>query len=432
MRPVALEGVRAVVSTPEAVAKLFAPLRFLYAEFGITKASQVWNTDESMMYAEKLMSKPKVKVIAHKDDGRPEFVVPSLRNGAKATSLVATICADGSRLPLFVVVADRGERIPFAAVEQVDGTSRRVPLASFLDDGAEVHRREKPGFDRDLWETFARLAARQLEGCGGAEWKVLLMDGCKVHASAVGLRVLKDAKVVVLMFPSYLSHMLQALDGQPFLMTKARSVTVTEAMLPTLPRGAKFNLFHVMKLINQSAFHGRSSVNIVTGFRETGTWPISPGAIDVTRLLKGKGTKYSRRKVDIERLCVRLGPEARREMREQHVSFGSVPTRGRAVEATSEAVLGALGELDKAAAAKRSAKDKLEANREAKRVAAIEMKARTEAQADARRNSREFRARKDSWRRRAAQARAAAGPTGPYESAPCRVVDEEPRRKRAR
>eukprot|EP00170_Pyropia_yezoensis_P007954 contig_32968_g7980 len=62
-------------------------------------------------------------------------------------------------------------------------------------------------------------------------------------------------------------------------------------------------------------------------------------------------------------------------MREPQVSFGSVLTRGQAVEATSEAVLGALGELDKAAAAKHSAKVKLEAGREAKRVAAIEMEA---------------------------------------------------------
>eukprot|EP00170_Pyropia_yezoensis_P005557 contig_22574_g5572 len=101
------------------------------------------------------------------------------------------------------------------------------------------------------------------------------MDGCKVHASAVGLRVLKNAKVVELMFPSHLSHILQALDGQSFLKTKARSVTVTGAMLPTLPSGAKFNLIHLMKLINQSAFYGLSSVNIITGFRETGTWPIN-------------------------------------------------------------------------------------------------------------------------------------------------------------
>eukprot|EP00170_Pyropia_yezoensis_P003994 contig_16519_g4005 len=192
------------------------------------------------------------------------------------------------------------------------------------------------------------------------------MDGCKVDASAVDLGVLKDAKAVVLIFSSHLSHILEALDGQPFPKTKARSDTVTGEMLSTLLRGGRFNLIHLMKLINQRSFHGLSSVNIITGFRETGTWPINPGAIDVTRLLKGKCTKYSQRKVDIERLSVRLGPEARREMREPLLSFGSVPTRGRAVEATTEAVLGALGELDKAAAAKKNAEDKLEANREAK------------------------------------------------------------------
>lgn len=46
------------------------------------------------------------------------------------------------------------------------------------------------------------------------------MDTCSVHASTVGLRALKATKVVVLTFPSHLSHILQPLDMDPFLRTK--------------------------------------------------------------------------------------------------------------------------------------------------------------------------------------------------------------------
>jgi len=36
-----------------------------------------------------------------------------------------------------------------------DGTTAKVPLASFLGEGAEIHRRENPGFDGDFWVEYA-------------------------------------------------------------------------------------------------------------------------------------------------------------------------------------------------------------------------------------------------------------------------------------
>jgi len=95
-----------------------------------------------------------------------------------------------------------------------------------------------------------------------------------VHASVVGLKVLHAVKVVVLMFPSHLSCILQALDKDPFLKTKMYARMSLRAKLLTLPRNSKFNLANLMKVINQGTFHGLSSVNIVNGFNKTRTWPI--------------------------------------------------------------------------------------------------------------------------------------------------------------
>lgn len=162
VRPRALESVRADASTPEAVANFFAAYRLLCSEFRITCAAQVWNTDESMMHAEGLMETTRMTVVAGKNDARPEFGIPSVQSGAEAASLVATVCADGSRLPLFLVVTGSGGRVPYAALEQDDGSTRKTPLVSCLDEGAEVHRRKKPRFDGPLWELYARFAARNL------------------------------------------------------------------------------------------------------------------------------------------------------------------------------------------------------------------------------------------------------------------------------
>lgn len=128
---------------------------------------------------------------------RAEFVTPVVQSGADAASLVACICADGTRLPLSSVVRGSGGRLPYAQEMRPDGTITKIPLASFLGVGAEIHRRENPGFDGDLWLEYARFLAKHLGTTQPTKWKLLLMDGCKVHLSAKGLGILKEAKVVV-------------------------------------------------------------------------------------------------------------------------------------------------------------------------------------------------------------------------------------------
>jgi len=390
VRPMGIESARADASTPEAVAKFFAAFRFLCRDFSITRAAQVWNTDESMMNAQELMETTPATVMAGAQTAVPEFVFPSVQSGAEAASLVATVCADGTRLPLFVVVAGSGGRLPYAVEDGGNGSTRRVPLAAYLDEGAEVHRRGKPGFDGALWEVYAGFVARHMVGKCPGDWKVWLMDGCKLHASVVGLKVLHAVKVVVLMFPSHLSHILQALDKDPFLKTKAYARISLRAMLPTLPHNSKFNLANLMKVIKQGAFHGLSFVNVVNGFIKTGTWPICPSEINVGRLVLGKGARNGARTVDLELLATRLGPEARRDMRQPQVAFESVSTRGLALEATVPAVLAAFVELDAEAARKQAAKATVQAAKAAKEAAVVELNAHLVAEAAARRSSPQF------------------------------------------
>ncbi|OSX70866.1 hypothetical protein BU14_0647s0005 [Porphyra umbilicalis] len=248
---------------------------------------------------------------------------------------------------------------------QDNGYKIRKPLAGYLDEGAEVHRREKPGFDGPLWEVFASFAARHVGKLCSREWKVLLMDRCRVHASHVDLRVLKASKVVVLMIPSHLSHIPQALDKDTFLKTKSDARSGMRSLLATIPRHATFNLVYLMGVIRRAAFTGLSSVYVISGFQKTGTWPIDPSVVNIDRLVKGKGAANVVRTVYLEQLALRLGPEPRRDMREPVISFGSISTRGRAIEATSDAMLEAMDELTTAAAGKQAAKDMYQAAKSA-------------------------------------------------------------------
>jgi len=414
------------------VAKFFAAYRFLCRDLNISRAAQVWNTDESMMNGQELTEKTPVPVLADARTTDPALVFPSVQSGAEAASFVATVCADGNRLPLFFIVAGSGGRLLFAVEDEGNGKKRRVRFAEYLGEGAEVHRREKPDFDAPLWQVYAALAARHLQGKCPGEWKVLLMDSCKVHASVVCLKVLHAAKVVVLMFPSHLSDILQALGKDPFLKTKAYARSELRLTLPTLPRNSKFSLANLMRVMKVGAFHGLSSVKTINGFKKTGTWSVSPAEVNVGRLLLGKGVRNAARKVDLEQLATRLGPEARRDMRQPQVSFGSVNTRGLALEATAPAVLAAFEALDAEAARKQAAKHTVQATKEAKAAAEDALAVRLASEAAVRRSSPEFQVRKRSLRERAARARAAAGDVEPYTRVTGAVVEHDTRRKTPR
>jgi len=140
--------------------RFFAAYRLLCDDFNISRAVQVRNTDDSMM------------------------MIPcaKLRRGG--------LCRDRvrQRQPPAAVCDRRQERRarPLRGGGWGNGKTRRVPLDVCLDDDDEVQRREKPGCNNLLWHMYAVFAARHLQRKVPAEWKVLLVGGCKVHASAVG------------------------------------------------------------------------------------------------------------------------------------------------------------------------------------------------------------------------------------------------------
>jgi len=169
---------RARAATPKAVAKYFAALTAVTRQYNITSASRVFNTDDSMMnMAEVLRDCGKHAYTTSPTRRRVEFVTPVVQSAEDAASLVACICADGTRLPQYSVVRGSGGRLPYAQETRPDGTTTRVPLASYLGVGAEVHRRGNPGFDGDLWLEYARFLAKHLGSTQPTKRKLLLMDG---------------------------------------------------------------------------------------------------------------------------------------------------------------------------------------------------------------------------------------------------------------
>lgn len=140
-----------------------------------------------------------------------------------------------------------------------------------------------------------------------------------------------------------------------------------------------------------------TSVNVVHGFKNTGASPVDAMNISVERLLTGKGAAYASRRVDLRRRMVRLGPEARREMDQTMISFGSISNRGRAVIATSHGVLAEICQLDAAKKKARTAKEDRQARASAARASRAAPQMADEGEAELRRKSPGFPRRKEAW-----------------------------------
>jgi len=197
-----------------------------------------------------------------------------VQSGVEAASLVVTVRSEGIRPPLLVIFSGSGRRLLYAGEVEGSGKTRGVPLAAYLDEGAEIRHREDPGFHGDMWDVYASFVEREVAGRCPRRWKVLLMDRCKVYGAVIGLKMLKAANVVVLMFPSHLSHTLRALDSYPFLKSKAYARAHLRALLSPIPPISRFILVHLMGLIKAGAFQGLSYVNIANSFKKTGSWSI--------------------------------------------------------------------------------------------------------------------------------------------------------------
>lgn len=127
-----LDDARARAATPEAVAKYFVALTAVMRQWNITSASQIFNTDESMINAAYVLRGcAKQAYTTSPTRRRVDFVTPVLQSEANAASLVACIGADGTRLPLVSVVRGSRGRLPYVQETRPDGTSTKVPLAFF-------------------------------------------------------------------------------------------------------------------------------------------------------------------------------------------------------------------------------------------------------------------------------------------------------------
>jgi len=149
---------------------------------------------------------------------KTEVVVPEIGSAAAGCTAALKISASVDTAPPFLVVDGGKNGHAVVRVTPSDGSPAfSIPLSSRLQDGAIAVRRTSAGFVKTISDLFAAHFASFAMKCFPNESKVLATDGATVQSFPTGLTRLLDAGVHVIVEPSKLSHLLQALTAPALL-----------------------------------------------------------------------------------------------------------------------------------------------------------------------------------------------------------------------
>jgi len=400
-----LEMGRAQNSRPDVVARWFAALTLLYRDERIVLGRQVWNMDETAIKARDIILHARQTILGGEGLKKPELIVPDIGSGAAGCTAAFTISASGDVAPPFLVVEGGKEGHAFVTVSHADGgRPDTVPLSSRLQDGAVVVRRTPAGFDKSIFDLFALHFAEFAMNFYPHESKILALDGAKVHLSPKGLTRLLAAGVHVIVEPSKMSHVLQALDSpsafgrfQPGL----RGCVLVRSHSCVMAKRA-FSVLDLVECVGMAADTAFTRDSLVSAFKRVGMWPLDPTKVSIEELNKGVDTPSE--DVDLARLTRLLLPIVRKELKSATIVNGTLSTAGHGTLLNSPEIIAALQALETERAAKaaeaakaKEQRDKRTVERAAEKDQERQAVAARKAVAAEKRTARVFEAERKKW-----------------------------------
>jgi len=284
-----LETGRAKTSRPDLVVRWFAAFNLLYRQERIVLGRQVWYMDETAMIARDIILNARETIIGGKGLRKTEVVVPEIGSAAAVCTAALKISASGDTAPPFLVVDGRKDGHAAVRVTPSDGSPAfSIPLSSRPQDGAIVVQRTPAGFVKTIFDPFAAHFASFAMEVLPNESKVLATDGAKVQIFPTGLTRLLAAGVHVIVEPSNLSNLLQALNSpsafrrfQPGLRgcVLVRSHSCVQEKRPF----CVLDLVYCVALAANAAF---TRDVLVSAFKRVGMWSLDPNKVSVEELSK--------------------------------------------------------------------------------------------------------------------------------------------------
>jgi hypothetical protein len=198
-------------------------------------------------------------ILGAEQDGSREFI-----------SILATICADGSKLSPAIIYAAESEDIRTNWIEDFDPeTSSAFFSVSKNGWSSDEHGLAwlKDVFDR---ETKAKA---------GTEWRLLILDG---HHSHINLEFLDHAdrnRILIAVLPPHTTHRLQPLDIGIFGPLAKSYSKIEDRWLRGPGQNKRMQKSDFWQLFEPAWEQAASTKNILSAFEATGIWPINPSKL---------------------------------------------------------------------------------------------------------------------------------------------------------
>ena len=246
---------RAASANEATIQDFFGKLGAVYARLNIlAKPMQIFNVDETGV---SVVHKPG-KVVT--EVGRKNVWSVTSAEKGKTHTILSCVSASGVALPPFMIYPRK--RIPDHMKEGA------VP-------GAAFHCSDNGWITQELYLQWFEFF---LANIPPARPVLLIEDG---HSSHITVEVIEKARsngVHMLCLPAHTTHILQPLDVGVFKSLKAHYSKACKQYLAANP-GRVVTTDVIASLLGKSWPQAVTPVNIMSGFRKTGVYPLNPGQI---------------------------------------------------------------------------------------------------------------------------------------------------------
>lgn len=266
-KPEHLQKIRKDARDPFVVYDFYNKLRDLVVEKSLSdpsKANFVFNTDESGFNSDPC----RVRAIGEK--GKTLSRV-SGGSGRESTTVLACIAADGSYLPPFILFKGSAVQARWVSGNPFPGTLYGASKNGWMEESHFYH-----------W--FVTLFVPHIESLRlkyevPTQTALLLFDG---HSSHVSVRIVAAAleyNISLFRFPSHLTDRIQPLDKCVFgpVKLKWNQLLVGHGKAQLGTSSGRLSKREFVELLSQVWVQGITKENIISGFKNTGIFPVDSG-----------------------------------------------------------------------------------------------------------------------------------------------------------
>ena len=263
--PQPLSYCRALCSNQDTIDGFFGELGALYGRLNlISKPMQIFNVDETGI---SVVHKPGKVVTAL---GRRNVYALTSAERGKTHTVLSCVSASGYVLPPMIVYPRKKKVLDNLKEGAIPGT-----LFTNSDSG---------WINSELYLEWFNFFLQQIPPVRPV---LLLQDGHASHTSIEVIELARANNIHLLCLPAHTTHILQSLDVGVFKSFKSNFSKASTKYLASHP-GRVITTDKLASLVAEASPNSFTAVNILSGFKKSGVYPLNPGEVTDRQLAPSK------------------------------------------------------------------------------------------------------------------------------------------------